>query len=573
MVIVGRAMLTAALAQSFGSPQGASIRRSTPADSAHIVRAARSAQLSFEAYRRSHLPRGDGFSGPCDVRIGRYCYWRDDDGPDEQAPPEAPGVRERRAELIAQLDSASDALPGDEWLAGQRVRYLVEAKRTDDALHFATSDCRASVSWCEALAGYAAHVAGRFATADSAYRVALAAMDEAERCRWLDVSDELEGELEKRFEAVACASGDRESFVRRLFWLGSPLFSIASTDLLTEHFARLTRTRIAEHAETTDGIAWGDDDRRLVLRYGWPEWYTRTDPQMGSMLPASFTGHDAGRPYNFLPAASAVDHLATLSANDWRLDDRFAATGYAPAYARSVNPLVCQIAAFRRGDSTLVVAAWDARRDTTLLGRPLEAALALSESPDASTILRRDSSGVVGRIAVEGKVDSAVASLELLAGSARRAARSRIGIAARGPSRIALSDLLMYASASPAFSLNEVRDSALATNVIASTQSFGVYWESYGLRAQGEPVQFTLSVDPVNVGWLRRTASHFHLADPTSGLRIQWDEVPRVVDGVAGRGVRLDLSRLHPGTYRMLLTLTPRGDPPVSAQREITVDR
>ena len=59
-------------------------------------------------------------------------------------------------------------------------------------------------------------------------------------------------------------------------------------------------------------------------------------------------------------------------------------TGYAPSYARSLHTLPSQIATFRRGDSTLVVAAWDARRDTTMLGRPLDAALVLSAGANAS---------------------------------------------------------------------------------------------------------------------------------------------------------------------------------------------
>ena len=64
----------------------------SPADSARIVRGVRSAQASFESFRRNRLPVGDQFSGPCDVRIGRYCYWRGD-GEDEKDPPPEPAAR------------------------------------------------------------------------------------------------------------------------------------------------------------------------------------------------------------------------------------------------------------------------------------------------------------------------------------------------------------------------------------------------------------------------------------------------------------------------------------------------
>src|SRR4051812_42260634 len=89
-----------------------------PVDSARVVRTARSAQTSFEAFRRNRLPRGQSHGGSCDVRIGRYCYWRGDDEADDLPPDEAPAVRERRDALIRTLDSALSALPGDRWVAG-----------------------------------------------------------------------------------------------------------------------------------------------------------------------------------------------------------------------------------------------------------------------------------------------------------------------------------------------------------------------------------------------------------------------------------------------------------------------
>jgi hypothetical protein len=114
-----------------------------------------------------------------------------------------------------------------------------------------------------------------------------------------------------------------------------------------------------------------------------------------------------------------------------------------------------------------------------------------------------------------------------------------------------------------------VRDSALATNAVSGARGVGVYWETYGLAAP-EPLHFTLSVEQFGVGWLRKTAERFHLADPTSGLRLQWDEVPEPVGGTAPRSVRLDLSRLRSGHYRVSLTARAR-DAAATAIREIDV--
>src|SRR5689334_20605040 len=122
-VFAAIAALVQVLAAKAGGPHAT-------ADSAHTVRGARSAQSSFETFRRLRLPRStSSHGGACDVRIGRYCYWRGDDEDDDPQPDEAPAIRDRRSELIQLLDSASRALPGDPWLAGQRVRYLVEANR------------------------------------------------------------------------------------------------------------------------------------------------------------------------------------------------------------------------------------------------------------------------------------------------------------------------------------------------------------------------------------------------------------------------------------------------------------
>src|SRR5262249_32477833 len=272
----------------------------------------------------------------------------------EAPPPEdPPEIKSRRDELIAQLDSTARRLSGDSWVAGQLVRYFVDAHRTDDAIRFASTQCGAGQAWCASLAGFAAHADRRYFVAGSSFRVALAAMELPERCRWLDITDLLDGPLADRFDHMPCEA--RDSLARQILTLGAPLYSVSTTDLLTEHLTRYARAKIVEHSATPDGEAWGDDVRELMMRYGWPEWYSRAFPSV--MLDSRFrgTGHAAGMPYDFLPNVHAVDHEARITGEDWTLDDRYARTGYAPAYARSVHDLPSQIARFRRRDSTLIV--------------------------------------------------------------------------------------------------------------------------------------------------------------------------------------------------------------------------
>ncbi len=567
------ALLIAMLQAAAPTAQAGPRALRSPLDSVRVVRAARGAQRDFESYRRDRLPIGDSYSGPCDVHVGRYCYWRgdDDDDDDEGTPPAEPKeVIRRRDALIDLLVNASSALPGDAWLAGQRAYYLVEAARTEEAIRFGTDACEAGRDWCLALAGYAAHSAGRFALADSLYNLSLAAMTPADRCRWLDITDLLDDELARRSKPLDCDA--RVAFARRVLRLGAPLLSISATDLFTEHLARLTRIRMAEHAERTDRTPWGDDIRELMLRYGWPRWYSRTYPPLGSQMEPSVTGHDAGRPYYFLPRARLLDSLGSATDDDWQLDDREARAGYAPRYLRTMHLVPHQFARFRRGDSALVVAAWDARRDTSLIGRPLEAALVLATGDSVLTITRLGPARATGRIVAAAAMDSGLVSLELLARADRRAARARAGIPARAASGVSISDLLLYApGSSDVRTLADAADSALASDDVSRARPLGVYWELYGVGDHPGPARYTLSVEQAGASWMRRAAERLHLAGRESGLRIQWQEVPRATGGLAGRGVHLDLSRLRPGAYHVQLTASTGGGAPVIATRDIRI--
>jgi hypothetical protein len=567
--MIGWSIAAAAMLQQLASAPTQPQSSVSPADSMRIVRSVRSAQSSFETFRRLRLPIGERHYGECDVHIGRYCYWRGDDEDDDPAPPEAAAIRARRGELVRLLDSASQQLPGDSWIAGQRVRYLVEAGERERARDAAERDCAAEAGWCRALAGFAAHSFGDYPAADSAYRDALTAMSEPERCRWLDISDVLDAELGKRYERLDCPA--REILARRAAVMGAPLFLVGASDLLTEHLARFTRARIAERAATPDGESWADDARELVMRYGWPSWYSRTDPSPGSLQRPGITGHDSGRPYYFFPSLRAIEHPGETHIGDWRLDDPRAPMGYAPAFARLMHDLPHQIARFRHGDSMFVVAAWDASRDTSLANRELEVALALTDDarPQAPIVTRRRDTGGLLRSIV---ADSGMASIELLDRTAKHAARARVGFSVAPARRVWLSDLLIFRpwTSDAKHSLDStLTEHAIRSDVVRRSDTLSVFWEAYGLRH--EPVRFTLSVEQIGVSWMRRTAEAFRLADRTTGVRVQWEEVPLVENGIAARDVRVDLSRLRTGRYRVQLTVVAAGEPPATSTRQIEV--
>ena len=130
-VVQGTAVQTVVAARR---DEPAQARKAATSDSIRASRSARRAQETFEFVRRQYLPREDGVgSHHCDVRIGRWCIWNDETN-HRKPPPESPHVTQARERLLGVLDTVGAHFPGDEWVAAQQVRYLIEAKRFGDAV-------------------------------------------------------------------------------------------------------------------------------------------------------------------------------------------------------------------------------------------------------------------------------------------------------------------------------------------------------------------------------------------------------------------------------------------------------
>src|SRR5512147_803028 len=328
----------------------------TQSDSAALLSHARRAQVDFERIRMFLLPVGYAHSGErCDARIGRFCYWSD--GTDSPAPVEPAQIGVERTHLLAVLDSVAQALPGDGLVVGQRVRYLIEAGRTLDAA-IAAQDCRADSWWCAALEGLAWHAAGDAEAAERLFRSALELMSADEHCRWTDLSDLLGEPLRRRYRALSC--DERSGFENRVWWLAQPLWSRAGNDRRTEHYARLTLAHLLAHARSPYGL-WGDDEREMTVRYGWPLAWERDDG--GGMREPVAIGHEPEPSYHFVPDDRTFDGRPSGDdAGD--LDWKAARERYAPAYAATFSVLEPAFATFRRGESTLVVGTYDVSSDT-----------------------------------------------------------------------------------------------------------------------------------------------------------------------------------------------------------------
>jgi len=546
-----------------------------PTDSLAVLKSARRAREAFEASRRASLPEQPaGWSGSCGQIIGRICYWSDGRGDVDSAPEEPPRIRRARARLLAALEQAAAALPGDEWIAGQRVRYLLEDGQHRLAAQ-AAEQCRAVTWWCEALGGMVRHAERDFAGADSLFAAALAAMPEDERCRWNDISSLLEGELAHRYRDLDCAG--RAAFEARWWWLAQPLWSLGGNDRRTEHFVRRAMVRLQQGRRTLYGLYWDDDLRDVLLRYGWPTFWTR-DPPTSALVQSEpqVSGHLPSPTFAFAPQAGALDDPGSAKPDDWRFDFPNAREYYAPPYATAFEPLEHQEALFRRGDSCLVVAAYDLSRDTLFAQRAVTSALALA--PDERTLtLSRDSGVVSGARALTATASCGpfVMSLEAVAPGERHVARARYGVTPprRSPYHPAISDLLLF---DPPDSL-PARLDAVVPHAYGSTRVFndrklGVFWELYGADPAAGTVGVSLTLTRQGTGWLRRAVESLGLAGPRSDVRLEWQEVPEGVS-IAPRTLAIDLSGLTPGRYQLEVAVTPPGAEMVTARREITIER
>jgi hypothetical protein len=555
---------TFALAPAHVPAQAAFARATqrTQADSVRTLRSARQAQAAFERTRYAHLPwtneRGNG--GWCDEHIGRFCIWKNDTETDWQPPPEHGEVQRERAELIAALDQAAAASPGDAWVAGQRVRYLVEAGRFTDAAHAAAA-CRAEPWWCAALAGYAAHFAGDYPAAETAFAAALAAMPADERAEWQAPSPVLADGDARALRRMP--PPERAAMLRRIWWLADPFWTQPGNDRLTEHYTRLVADRFQDRAKNTEGIFWADDLREILIRWGQPIGWERVRPLSGMMMGGSTTVTTHYPPsFEFIPTLGMARDPLRIRAADWKTDERDAHSLYAPSGVRRFDPLPHQVAIFRRGGEADVVAAFAMKPDSLPPQPTLEAGVALMHDPDAAPVVRTAQvQGTRGALRVTAAPEGTMLSLETRERTSRRAARARFGVDLRRPEDrgVSISDILLLEQpdARPQ-SLDAAAPLARGSTRVAPGERIAMYWEMYGVAA-GDSITTSLAV-------VRRGGRG------AAPVRTRWTQ-PADAGGTVPRALAITLPQVSPGDYVIEVTARTRSGATVSTRRQITVAR
>jgi hypothetical protein len=521
-------------------------------DSVEVLHQARGRQASFERRRRQMLPRF--YSGTADhcLIVGRFCEWHPN-LKDSAIPDEGKNIRRARAELLRDLEKAGAALPGDDWIIGQRIRYLTEGHDTS-AVAVARS-CRATRWWCDALLGLSLHVSGDFVGADSAYSRALDAMPPPTRCHWMNLAPLLDDDIRGTYKKLPCAQ--REAVDERIWWVADPLYMIPGNERRTEHYSRVLHTALQTDAANTYGSSWGGDLAELIVRFGWAEKWTQEPSQsLYTESRPAISGHEREPGYHFFLTQPPPDSLALITDSVFDIYQFPPREQYAPTYTHGFVRLDAQVARFRRGDSTKVVAAYDVSTDTIFGKTKFAAAVtAMGDASATPTMTRIDESTTRNVLTVSTPWKSQIVGVELLAKDSSAAARWRSGFAEipLDSARISVSDLL-FVDGAPSLpnDLDEAIPRAHGGTKFEHDQKIGLFWELYGRAPADSALPISLTITPIDDGLLRRAFRALRIVPRLSPINIRWRE-----NGAAGvlsaRTVMLDLSLVPAGKYAVKL--------------------
>lgn len=541
-------------------------------DAAELRRVAERAVLTFEQRRLRLMPDvAAAGEGRGDVIIGRYRYAAGEAHQVSKLPEEPDELRAHRATLRATLDSAARRLPHDDWVQGRAVWYAIEAGDTTAALEMARACAPGELPWwCDALRGMALHAATRFRDAEDAFDLALAAMPDSMRCRWTDLGVILEGDLRKFIRDHACDA--RASLDRTVWWLADPFHTNDGNERRSEHFARHTYTTLHDRWRASHPLGWGSDMREMILRYAWPVAWSqdRSRERSATMSGFSFaiTGHEPTPAYDYQPSRAAVTAPYESRDGDWDLTRLRGTSHYAHPHARPVVTLPAQFARLLRGDTLLVIAAWDVR-DDTLFRSTGRGALALSrDAGDTRHIARTGHTEASGHLRLRVPRGDYVASLEVFAPS-RGAARARKGLRdlARRP---AISDILVLEAGDTPRSLDAALERVRAlTRLRADERRVTLYWEIYGVDASSES-RMNMTIDRVHASRARRLAEVLRVAERPQAIAMQWEADAPTTQRAAG-SVTVDLGDRTPGIWRITIEVTDAAGRTAVATRDLTV--
>ena len=560
----------------------------SPPDSTRIRGQAEDAQARFERIRRRLLPYvWDRGRRPCDERIGRLCLWHG--GEDDWEPvPDSPDLVEARDELLTALAGASDHIPADEWILGQRIRYLGEAGRWEDAVRLARVCGGAASSWCSVLEGFALHGMGRYETALRRFRRGLAAMDSEEARKWRDPSVLLDGKGSDVLEDAA-DEAEWEDVRARVWTLADPLYLVAGNDRESEHYARWTFSKMNDGARNAWGMRWGDDLEEIAVRYGWDRGWERVRPEYGAAGgPPSVIGHQLPRGKEFAPPGRVLEVPWATVPGAWVPEEKRPQSAHVPAYARTLLPGVAQVVVLPRGDSIVVAAStelpvkpepvtngatnWPPTGNATVAEGPIPwPQPALLEGPEQIGLFLVDEGGRImatsrnahaGALHLTLPAGGYLLSVEAWAPEEGLGGRIRHGIMTEPlPDDLAtLSDLiLLHLGDSLPQTFGSALPSMRSSAQLEVDEPLVVGWELFGLGWRPEGVSFELSFYKEGEGFFGRIGRWLGFGSREEPLRLTWSEPGPSEIGPWFRSVEVTIPEVDSGDYVFRLRVTPTG--------------
>lgn len=590
-------LFVSALAAATAAAQDDFARPPLPMTGIPILDEARRAQQAFEQFRREHLlpyeGKTGGSSGNKDVeRVGKFTYWYDSTSP--PAPPEPQSIKTQRSMLIVILDSAAAKYPEDDWTAGQRVRYTAE-HGSGPAVLAAARGCRGSDWWCSALVGFAHHDARDFVRAESAYAASLRQMPARLRCDWSDASVLLDAYTLPAYHRTACGSPERERFEKRMWWLSKPLYATRGIDTHTEYLARMTMVRMLEDAPSAYQFGFDIDERELLLRYGWSrEWslgpFIGGQPLLGGGgrggrmgggdFPdqgRSIIGHEAAPSYQFIMPAVIANAPAMSDSIDWETGAPPVHARYAPMYARRMAGLMHQSALFRRGDSSLLVVAWDASKAPIRKDVDLTMSLIQARSDSLKPFVTiKEHAPIKGYIIGHGPWGQQIMSAELTGAGMDTAVRARYGL--RPPlsigARVTLSEMLFFGEYDGLpENLEQAAAHALPSIKLRNDQKLGVFFENYGTNPAGEKlkVTFTVALEDDEPGFVRRRLQAMKISGKANPVTVTIEDRSAIGQKMTPRAAYIDIRSLKKGSYIVQLEVEVAGQYVVRTERALEV--
>jgi hypothetical protein len=242
---------------------------------------------------------------------------------------------------------------------------------------------------------------------------------------------------------------------------------------------------------------------------------------------------------------------------------------YAPPYATDLVPITAvQFARFRRGDTTLTMAALDLNSDSDVRfavardpATPVEVGRALAAGPRTVLVVR-------------SRWRPAVLSLERMKADSGPIGRERVMVAP-DPAGLApeLSDIFLVSpDGELPKSLDQAAAAALRPAVIRKGRRVALYWETYATSDSTEPLEVAVTVtksrskgkEPYPVG---RPHCPARVASPVT---VRWEESGAASRRVA-RSIALDLRKLSRGRYVVAIQISQAGRPRGCSSREFHI--